>query len=364
MESVPDKNKVGLSSKRPSRRVTCHDIARIAGVGVGTVSRVLNGKPGVSQRALEKVQAAIEKTNYSPSHFASMMRGNRFQAIGMLVALPQREAHLSHHSTSSILGVMQGLESTEYRLVTASVPLVIPEDVPINRVCGMFKYRSLDGVLVNLPMSPIDPDSLFAGIGIPFVLINPNKTTPFNAVQTDDHAVAATATQYLLDRGHRRIGYIGPMQDFEHAHYSTIARYSGYADTMQNAGIDSPQIDYCHTSLLADAPGEVRRRVRLALTELGCTGLVAYASYYVDDILRVCHELERRIPEDVSLVSCDWEPVMDRLVTPITCVAVRHAEMGQQATTMLIRRIENNGISVPSQTVPFEMMENRSVRPL
>jgi LacI family transcriptional regulator len=90
--------------------------------------------------------------------------------------------------------------------------------------------------------------------------------------------------------------------------------------------------------------------------------VVGYDAEWTSLIMQVCYELGLRVPRDVSVMSCDWEPSLDLTVVPVASIFIDRVEMGRQAAKMLIRRIEDHGASLPAHVVPYSLIENQSVR--
>ena len=346
-------------------KTTCLEIARLAGVSVGTVSRVINNRPGVSSERLERVRQAIAVTGYRPSLAAGVLAGKRSYAIGLLLPCPQvvRDGCITYSAASTLSGILATLDQTPFQLSTSTTvqdKLLNEEDL---RQTPMLRRQSLEGLLLDLPHFIADPEKALEGLNIPFVLVNPRLYKEINSVVVDDAGVASTETEHLVSKGHRRIAYLGP-NTLAPSHYSVPARSRGYLQTMSRAGLtpvireDPPSDDPITMERTA------RQQIELAVSKKQCTAVVGYDAGWTSLIMQVCYELGLRVPRDVSVVSCDWEPSLDLTVVPVTSIFIDRVEMGRLAARMLIQRIENDGVSLPAVVVPYSLIENQSVRDL
>ena len=195
---------------------------------------------------------------------------------------------------------------------------------------------------------------------MPYVLVNPKLCKSSNAVIADDVGVAAAAMEYLFRRGHRKIAYVGP-HAIREEHYSAGCRIDGYHKALAGMGL-APPVDFLGYPNFNRDSVLMRQYVQRAVKEAGCTALLAYDYSWTSFAFRACHEMGLHVGQDISLMSCDWAPSLDDAVVPVTSMFIDHTEMGRLATRMLLRRIEDHGVSLPSHVVSYSLVENRSVR--
>ena len=209
--------------------VTIADVAAHAGVGAGTVSRVLNDSPRVSAGTRARVLAAIEVLDYRPNPLAQGLSRGRCQTLGVVVPF------FTHASAVERLrGVVAALDGSRYDLVLFNVESPVHRDEHFD---ALDRRDRADGLLiVSLPPPPSSLARL-ARAGVPTVLLD-SRGSGVPAVVTDDVEGGRLATRHLLDLGHERIAFLGDDPDNPLGFASSGAREAGFRETMQAAGID------------------------------------------------------------------------------------------------------------------------------
>jgi LacI family transcriptional regulator len=315
-----------------SRKHTIEDIARIAGVSRGTVSRALNNQPGVSDDAKRKVAAVIEQLNYSPNFSARHMRTASSNLVGF--GMITDEVITTPYAVDMIRGAQEALwamgkvmlvVNAGYgtQLTEASLEALLER-----RVEGII-YATMYHREVELPgqMSQV-----------PVVLANCySKDRQYTSVVPNEIAGGYNATQHLLARGHRRIGFInlGKPVDGTEPVPAAVGRLQGYRQALSEYGVpfdpdlirytlQSPSSNYTLTHdlmALPDPPtaifcGNDR-------TAMGCYGALS--------------RLDLRVPEDVAVVGFDNQlDIAQGLYPPLTTVQLPHYEMGKWAVEYLL----------------------------
>ncbi len=178
---------------------TIHNVARIAGVGIGTVSRVLNDHPSVRPATREKVLAAIAQLHFKPNPIARSMISKRTGSIGVIVPFFTRPFHIE-----VLRGVQNALSHEQKELVLYNVENDIQRDHYFSEIP---MHRKVDGMLIiSLP-----PEDTFARgfreVGLPTVLIDA-YSPHFTSLVVNNVEGAYQAVKSLLDKGHRHIGFI------------------------------------------------------------------------------------------------------------------------------------------------------------
>src|SRR5581483_9027785 len=190
----------------PARRPTMHDVAALAGVGLKTVSRVVNAEPGVSPALEAKVRRAIEQLNYRRDANASMLRrlGGKTQTIGLVLE------DVSNPFSSALHRAIEDEARTRHVLVFAGS---CDEDPQREReLIGSFRDRRVDGIIV-VPASN-DHTYLYeeqrAGTVLVF-LDRPPGHLDADTVAVDNVGGAMQAVEHLLAHGHRRVAFLGDL---------------------------------------------------------------------------------------------------------------------------------------------------------
>jgi len=343
------RNPKGAHVKRP---VTIHDVARRANVGVGTVSRVLNNSPHVSQDARQRVLEAIDELDYTP-HFAGRhMRTNKSHLIGLV----SDEITTTPFAVNIINGVQNYAWSQSYLLFIANtdgnpeIEKAVIHDMLQRRVEGII-YATMRHQEIELP------ENLRK---VPTVLLNcfcEDRSLP--SVVPDEVFGAWEAITMLIRNGHRRIGFINLSHNLP-----SVKRLEGYKQALVENGIPfsadlvrggegNALSGYEHTLALMQLPEPP--------TAIFCgndrTAMGAY------DALK---EQGFRIPDDVSIIGFDNQEVIAAFLRPpLTTMALPFYEMGQWAAEYLLNHASDSLSDDPVQEMlPCAYIERQSVRAL
>src|SRR4051794_30406337 len=198
------------------------DVARTAGVSVATVSKVVNGRWGVAQATIDRVQQVIEELGYEASLGAQSLRSRRTNVLGVLVA------EFEPFSTELLKGASAELAKTEYELLAYAAGARGSKVGWERRSLARLSGTLIDGAIL------VTPTVVETKEGFHVVAIDPH-TGPVGmpTVDSDNLAGAMLATNYLLSLGHRRIGFLGGRADLE----SARLREAGFRRAMAEAGV-------------------------------------------------------------------------------------------------------------------------------
>lgn len=207
---------------------TIRDVAQKAGVGLGTVSRVLNDSPQVSEATRQRVLRVIAELNYSPSPVARRLSLGKTLTIATIAPFFTRPS-----AVERLRGVESSLAESEYDLIVFNVETVLRRD-------ACFRYvprrERADGVLIISLTPRADDVERFARAGVPVVLVDANHPALSRTV-TDDVTGGRLATQHLIQLGHRRVAYVSDPLESPFNFTSSRDRYQGYRQALQAAGI-------------------------------------------------------------------------------------------------------------------------------
>ena len=224
---------------------TIASVAALAGVGVGTVSRVLNDSSAVSGSTRMRVLEAIEALDYEPSATARALSTGRTSTIGVLAPFFTEPSVVER-----LRGLTRRLASSGYQVTLFDVERPEQGDAALRSLA--VKGR-VDGLLVvSLPPTGAQLERLEAA-GVPVVLID-RRHEGATAVFTDDEAGGRLATEHLLRLGHERIAFVGDTEDSPFGFTSSAARRRGYEAALRDAGVA------VRTEYRAHRPPPPRRR--------------------------------------------------------------------------------------------------------
>ncbi len=303
--------------------VTIADVAAHAGVGAGTVSRVLNDSPRVSERTRARVLAAIEALEYRPNPLARGLSRGRCQTLGVVVPF------FTHASAVERLrGVVAALDGSRYDLVLFNVESPVHRD---EHFATLTRRDRADGLLVMSLPPPAGSLARLADSGVPIVLLD-SRGAGVPMVVTDDVEGGRLATRHLIDLGHRRIAFIGDDPGNPLGFTSSGARERGYVETMAEAGLTVRPGDIVHGP-------HVRNVARHLANELLAaddrpTAVFAASDTQALGVLEAARGAELDVPRDLSVVGFDDIEVSS--YAGLTTVRQPLFESGRRATEVLL----------------------------
>lgn len=308
-----------------SRRLA--DVARKVGVSEATVSRVLNGKPGVSEATRATVLTALDVLGYERP---TKLRGERARLVGLV--LPELQNPIFPALAEVIAGALaqQGFTPVLCTLTSAGiseaeyVDLLLAQQVSGIVFAGGY-YARRDAVHEHY--------ELLAERNLPVVLINASiEKLPFPSVVCDDAVAMEQALGHLHALGHERIGLVlGPSDHVPSEIKLEAAR--AFADRV---GLALPE-ELVARSDYSQAGGQASAA---RLLREGVTGLVCASDPLALGAIRAARRVGRRVPKDVSVVGYDDSALMTLVDPPLTTVRQPIEAMGLAATSLLVSQIE------------------------
>lgn len=354
-------NDVPASSNRGRRRqaVTIRHVAADAGVSIQTVSRVINGGL-VSKEIRERVQASIDKLGYVPSIAAQRMSGSRSYLI---VTINDRERTIADWTARQgvdwvdqmMLGGMLKCAEYGYRLI---VELIDTHSDQVEReLRATIAALQPDGVILTPPHSD-NPliTQLLADEQIVFARIGSIAPGPGIRLTMDDERAARIATEYLLELGHRRIGFISGSKDYSLSEW----RIRGWERAMLAAALDPSDLlaqgDFGYES------GEKGARQLLSL-ENPVTAIIASSNQMALASMTVARSEGLDVPTDLSLISFDDTPIA-RLSTPaLTAIDQPIAATASRAVELIIESRRGNPVPDEPIVIGAALVRRQSTGP-
>jgi LacI family transcriptional regulator len=327
-------------------RVKMADVARTAGVSVATVSKVVNGRYGVAQSTIDRVQQVIDQLGYEASLGAQSLRSHRTHVLGILVA------EFEPFSAELLKGASAAVASTGYELLAYSGGGRGADVGWERRYLSRLSGTLIDGAVI------VTPTVLETNHGVPVVAVDPHTgRSGMPTVDSDNLAGAVLATQYLQKLGHRRIGFLGGRPDLE----SAALREAGFRQAMEQAGL---QVDESlvkiggYTKDAAAGPArEILEQPERPTAVFAANDLSAIA------VMDVAHELGLKVPDDLSVIGFDNVPESALASPPLTTIAQPLQRMGAEALRLLVDVIEGTERD-DHVRLPTELVERASCRAL
>ncbi|MEV5429723.1 LacI family DNA-binding transcriptional regulator [Streptomyces sp. NPDC052701] len=315
---------------RGGGRPTLEEVAARAGVGRGTVSRVINGSPRVSDATRAAVEAAVAELGYVPNTAARALAANRTDAIALVVPEPETRFFAEPYFSDMLRGVGSELSETEMQLLL----IFAGSDRERRRLAQYLAAHRVDGVLlVSVHADDPLPD-LLSQLEIPAVISGPRSAAEtLTSVDSDNYGGARQAVEHLLQRGRRRIAHITGRLDV----YGAQRRVDGYRGALRDAGheVDELLIE------AGDFTEEGGRRAMAALLQRrpALDAVFAASDVTAAGARQALREAGRRIPDDVALVGYDDSAIARHMDPPLTSVRQPIEEMGRRMIDLLLAEI-------------------------
>ncbi|MET9292924.1 LacI family DNA-binding transcriptional regulator [Streptomyces sp. NPDC003077] len=340
-----------VHGRRRSGRPTLEEVAAHAGVGRGTVSRVINGSPRVSPATRAVVERAVAELGYVPNRAARALAANRNDAIALVIPEAETRLFCEPYFSGIVRGVGAALADTDLQLLLTLVRT--PKER--QRLDTYLTAHRVDGVLlVSVHADDPLPD-LLERIDMPAVLSgrrDARESVPY--VDSDNSGGARAATAHLLARGRRAVATItGPLDM-----YVAQCRLDGYRQALTEAGHhpDPALIAACDFT-----EGGGRRAMAALLDRRPDLDAVFAASDVMAAGARaVLRERGRRVPDDVALVGFDDSSVARHMDPPLTSVRQPIEEMGRVMTRVLLEEISERRRDRPHLVLPTELVVRAS----
>ncbi len=293
------------------------DVAKRAGVSVTTVSRVLNDEKYVKDDLKARVRRAIDELGYTPSHIARSLVRKKTNLLGVIVP----DITSSFYST-----ILSNIEKTAslngYNLIVCNIIEDIDKEYKYLQV---FKEMRVEGIIIMHEKLNDEIRELIGKLDIPIIFSSVKPVDQsFISVIIDDYHAAYDATQYLIQLGHERIGFIGgDMRDMT----SGQNRYVGYTQAFQDSGLEIEEEYIFFGDYKPQSGYNVMKEM------LKCEPRPSAVFAVSDDMavgaMNCIHDHGLSVPEDISVIGFDGSQLTDLVRPRLTSMEQPIDEMGK-----------------------------------
>lgn len=334
--------------------MTIKDIARESGYAVGTVSRVLNNQPGVSDVARSKIMEVVEKYHFRLNNNAK---------------------HLKQQTNSGVAIIVKGTKNMMFAPLVESLQRMIKEkdyacliyyigeeDHEVEQALQVCRERQPLGILF-LGSNQENFRERFSEVDIPCVMVTNSASTlsfsNLSSVSIDDTAAAERAVNYLISLGHRKIGILGGEMQYSNP---AKARYAGCLNAFHKNHIEfdlKKQFEYSRFTMDGGykAMGDLLDKME------DLTAVFAMSDVMALGAIRALRDRGKRVPEEVSVVGFDGIEMGQYLVPKLTTIQQPAAIMAERCIEILLQCICGKGQSINEQ-IAFSFIEGESTKPL
>jgi LacI family transcriptional regulator len=329
---------------------TIKDVAKKANVSIATVSRILNDLPGYSPKTKKKVLDAIEELGYQPNAVARGLINKKTQTIGVL--FPDVSSMLSSE-------ILNGIENIAHELGHSVI--VCHTDSSGKRTkkyLQLLNEKRVEGILYVSEVMTKEYDDIMKKMGIPVVLIS-TESLEFQLpyVKVNDRSAVFSATQYMINQGHKKLGMIsGPKED----KIAGYPRAQGFLEALQHFGLSESEEQIIYTNGFAYEDGFNNLEPLLSRFP-DLTGIIASSDDVAVGVISAAYKLGIKVPDQLSVIGYDNIKIAQMIIPPLTTVAQPLYEMGQVGAEMLFSSIAS-GKTVESRIMPHRIIERESVK--
>ncbi|RJF90588.1 LacI family DNA-binding transcriptional regulator [Sphingomonas cavernae] len=330
-----------------SERASIRDVASKAGVAVKTVSRVLNGHPYVSAETRSRIEAAMAELEFRPSIAARILSGAKSNQIALIY-----DNHSPYYMFQIQSGCWQLCKERGIRLLSQPVDVADPRVG--DQVRELVTETHVDGIILSSPVTDCASvlDAL-EHLDVPFVRISPGTNHSLaSSVFMDDAQAADDMTSYLINVGHRRIGFIKGHP----SHMASDDRLFGYRRALDRAGIPFEPKMVCDGEF--DFDSGVRAGRCLLDLDQPPTAIFAANDDMAAGVLAVAHDRGIDIPGELSVAGFDDTTLSRTVWPPLTTIHQPMLELARTATEILI-----DGGDITHLRLPHSLAERASVAP-
>ncbi|MFI8853710.1 LacI family DNA-binding transcriptional regulator [Streptomyces sp. NPDC053499] len=313
----------GTAQSRP----TLEEVARRAGVGRGTVSRVINGSPRVSDRTRAAVEEAVAELGYVPNRVARALAAGSADTVALVVPEPESRFFTEPYFPAIVRGISAELAGADMQLLLT----LLHGSKERDRFAQYAAAHRIDGVLlVSVHEDHTLPD-LLARSEIPAVLGGRRSAAePVPYVDCDNTGGARSAVTHLLGRGRTTIATVTGPADV----YAARCRADGYRQALREAGL--PQdADLMACGDFTEEGGDRAMRELLDRAP-GLDAVFCASDVMAAGARRALREAGRSVPDDVALVGFDDSVVARHMDPPLTTVRQPIAAMGREMARVLL----------------------------
>ena len=335
--------------KTRRERASIRDVAKAAGVSVGSVSRVLNNSGYASEQLRAQVTTAATALGYEPDFAARQLRSGHSRTIGYLlqnIANPFLALHLSE--------VERRIQAEGYSLLIGS-----SERQPRDReLVSFFKNRRLDGIIASPGYEYPDPaECPFTASGLPVVIVDRDMGASFDSVKIDHHSGLRQAMSYLFTLGHTRIALLVSTARLRPGR----EKLSGYREALETAGLGFDEdLVFMPESWMESSSQPMRKMLAL---EQPPTAIVALGTRLLSGAVHVAREAGLEIPRDMSVIGIGAYETRDLMYPPVTALRYNFERSAEAAVRLMMDRVHDGASEVREVLVPWDLIIGETCGP-
>lgn len=329
--------------------VSIKDVAKEANVSIATVSRVLNNIDVVNEDTKEKVLAAVDKLGYMPNIVARSLKTQKSRTIGIIIPDISNEFY-----PEVVRGAEDASNIYNYNIILCNTDLDTEKETSYLRV---LKEKMVDGIIYmsNSLSEPLL--KLLNDLQLPAVLVETvDKDGKLPSVAIDNVKAAFDATEYLIEKGNKRIAYIGSESEKRNA---SALRYTGYVNALEKYGMDVDE-KLIHLGGLKTSDGY--NGIKEILSRGKIDALFCVSDVAAMGAINALRESGLRVPEDVDVIGFNDISMAATFYPKLTTIAQPMYDMGAAGMRMLIKIINGESLEQDKFILSYELVKRESCK--
>lgn len=321
---------------------TMKDVAQRAGVGVGTVSRVINRVPGVKESTLIKVNQAIKELNYIPDEYARGLKIKSSRTIALI--LPS--VWYPFFSEFAYY-VEKRLDKEDYKLLLCN-----SNDNPTEeaKYIKMLKQNKIDAIIA-ITYSDIEQ---YIYSNIPFVSLDRYFDKKVSYVTSDNYEGGKLAARKLLEHGARGLAYVGSHSKYPNG---TMLRRDGFRDYLENIGIDYKEI------FLQEPVNDFTPYIlEMLKVHPKIDGIFCHTDSLLLKLRKILNQYGYRVPEDIQLIGFDGMNLSSDLPLGISTIAQPVEQLANGAVDLVLRKIADPSLKNEAKMYPVKYVDGNTTK--
>ena len=325
--------------------ITIKDLAELANVSKGTVSRVINRAPGVSEETRKRILKLIKELDYQPNISAQGLAAKRSYNIGIIIPHTGNYSMSSSYWPTLLTAVNEQAIMRGYNLLLSTAR---SENDVESAYKMILKGRRVDGLIIGADQFGERQLAELVVKDFPFVLVGKAPHHSYYYVDVDNRGGAEQMTEYLIKQGHRNIVFLAGPQKYPYVQ----DRVKGYKQAMTEAGLSRVQVFYC----VYDIREAKEKSKEILRAEPETTAIFGASPELVWGVIKAAQEERINIPNDLTLVSFDDHPLYEVFSPEITVVNQPIHELGKLAVEQLFTIMKGkipkeNRIILPTEII-------------
>ena len=335
------------AGKGATADMTIDDIARLAGVSVSTVSRILNDKPDVAASTRQRVKQVMDDLGYAPHALAQRLAERRSRSIALVYPLADMEGRSDVAIFIAKAAFAAEMENYLFSLVTAPTTE--------SRLLSLYRSAQVEGViLMEIHMEDWRVEIL-KKYGHPFVMIGRcADNTDLSFIDLDFESAMAITVDHLVQLGHQRIGFFNSGKLHRDGYGPAVRTALGFERARESYPVELRYFEMENT----------QEAVAAVLDSGVSAAILGFQSgISIPEFLRAVQQCGSRVPEDLSIVCLEDESIAENMLHPLTSVSFDINAAAEWAAKTLINQLEGRSTDVEQVILPPQLIVRESTMP-